>query len=67
MSQNKQNDMFQHAVLAGLWVLILCAFGKRPHIQANNFRSSAIAFGDEYGNPNGHDYRREITYGGTLP
>lgn len=64
---NRQN-MFQHAVLAGLWVLILCAFGKRPHRLAVNFQIAAITFGDIYGvqTEEAKQYRRDITYGGIL-
>lgn len=69
MNKDKlRQDMFQHAVLSALWILILCAFGKRPIKQALNFKSAAISFGDQFGNQNeaAQEYRREITYWGEL-
>lgn len=67
MSDNKTNQ-FQHLVLAALWILILRAFGKDAHLQATNFQSSAIAFGDAYGlhTKGAEKYRREVTYGERL-
>lgn len=65
-----KDDQFRHMVLNALWVLILCAFGKHQAAQkaAINFQSNAIRFGDEYGNKSegAAEYRREVTYGGTL-
>lgn len=63
-----RTDMFQHLVLQGLWVLILLGFGYKSRNMATDFRASAIAFGDLYGNKNENSkkYRREISYGGEL-
>lgn len=64
----KRMDMFQHLVLAGLWVIILCLFKKNPVTQAINYQTNAIAFGDIYGNQGetAADYRRDRTYGGQI-
>jgi hypothetical protein len=63
-----RNDMFQHLVLNALWVLIVRAYGGNATDAALNFRSSAISFGDMYGNQSeeAKKYRREVTYGGSL-
>lgn len=63
-----RQDMFQHAVLHALWILILCAFGRKPIKQALNFKNTAIMFGDQFGNQseNAENYRREVTYWGEL-
>jgi hypothetical protein len=67
--KNDRNNIFQHLVLAGLWVLILRAFGKVAIDQAINFKINAIAFGDMFGlrGDEAKQYRRENTYRGDLP
>lgn len=64
----KRTDMFQHIVLAGLWILIRCAFGKQPIKEASDFKSDCLYFGDLYGDKSegAKDFRRNITYGGSL-
>lgn len=68
MNKESRDRDFQHLVLAGLWVLILCCWGRKPLNQATNFQSSAIAFGDLHGTEgeNAKVYRRTITYGEFL-
>lgn len=63
-SKEQRNDMFQHLVLNGIWILVLLAFGKKPHKQALNWRSSAVAFGDLHGaqGEQAYEYRRDVTY-----
>lgn len=59
-----REERFQHLILMGIWFLILASVGKINRKLAYDFQSSAIAFGDEYGNQSegAAKYRREEIY-----
>lgn len=57
--------MFETLVLHALWILIRCAFGARPYVEAAQLRSTMIDYGDALDptdNPDRRKYRRENHY-----
>jgi hypothetical protein len=66
MKKDSRTDMFQHAVLHALWIIILFLAGRdfAAKNNARNWISAARAFGDLYGvqGEKAKEYRREVTY-----
>lgn len=57
--------MFETLVLHGIWILIRCAFGARPYVEAMTLRQTMIDYGDavdERDNPERRAFRRENHY-----
>jgi hypothetical protein len=61
MSEEK---FFRALVLQALWLLLLCAFGGRPRVQAAVLRGEMIRFFDDHGNQldGAREYRRQETF-----
>lgn len=58
------NRLFQHAVLQGLWLIVLLLSGKHASLQRAYFRSNCLGFGDLFGQQTDEakQYRRNVTY-----
>ena len=57
--------MFEMLVFHGIWILIRCAFGARPYVEAMNLRQTMIDYGDaldETPTPERREYRRTNHY-----
>jgi len=57
--------MFETLVLHALWILIRCAFGARPYVEAMDLRQTMIDYGDaldETETPERREYRRKTHY-----
>ena len=61
--------MFETLVLHALWILIRCAFGVRPYVEAMQLRQTMIDYGDavdEPDTPERREFRRAHHYA-SLP
>lgn len=61
----KRRRMFETLVLHALWILIRCAFGTRPHVEAMELRQTMIDYGDAVDandTPERREYRRSTHY-----
>lgn len=60
---NERDKMFQHLVLAGLWVIVRMIY-YRDTQTANLWRATVLGFGDIYGvkGEGAAKYRRERTF-----
>lgn len=57
--------MFETLVFHALWILIRCAFGSRPYVEAMDLRQTMIDYGDavdENPTPERHEFRRKTHY-----
>lgn len=57
--------MFETLVMHALWILIRCAWGARPYVEAMSLRTSMIDYGDALDpsdDPKRRAFRRETHY-----